>query len=170
MNLADLLNQHDIAAVRIELVKCCASSRWVDGMLAARPFADDNTVLQTAANCWWQLDQSDWLEAFAAHPKIGDVDSLRAKFANTRQWAGGEQAGVAGASEDVLQRLAELNDAYEKKFGYIFIVFATGKSADEMLAILESRLPNNAETELKIAAGEQLKITELRLRKLARAS
>jgi allantoinase len=168
--LAKLVNDHDYAGARSDLLKCCASSRWVETMLAARPFADDAVLLEAAAKYWWGLDRDDWLEAFAAHPKIGDVDSLRAKFANTRQWAGGEQAGVAGASEDILQRLAKLNDEYEKKFGYIFIVCATGKSADEMLAILESRLPNDADAELKVAAAEQLQIAELRLRKLANVS
>jgi allantoinase len=164
--LAKLISDGDCDATRSNLLKCCASSRWVGVILAARPFADDAALLEAAARYWWELDRDDWLEAFAAHPKIGDIDSLRAKFANTRQWAGGEQAGVAEASEVVLQRLAKLNDEYEKKFGYIFIVCATGRSADEMLAILESRLPNDADTEIKIAAGEQLKITELRLQKL----
>lgn len=167
MNLSVYLNHAADNDVRSELTKCCAASRWVEAMLGARPFADDAAVLQGAADCWWRLERADWLEAFAAHPKIGDVDSLRAKFANTRQWAGGEQAGVAGAAETVLQRLAQLNADYERKFGYIFIVCATGKSADEMLAILESRLPNDTEAELNIAAAEQLKITELRLKKLA---
>jgi allantoinase len=167
MRLAMCINDGDYNRARNELLKCCASTRWVEVMLAARPFADDSAILQAAGKYWWGLDRDDWLEAFAAHPKIGDVNSLRAKFANTRQWAGNEQSGVAAASEATLQRLAKLNDEYLAKFGYIFIIYATGKSADEMLAILESRLPNDAEAELKIAAGEQLKITELRLRKLA---
>jgi allantoinase len=165
--LARYVNEGDYDSTRNDLLKCCASTRWVEVMLAARPFVDDAGLLQAAGKYWWGLDQSDWLEAFAGHPKIGDVDSLRAKFANTRQWAGSEQAGVAEASEATLQRLSKLNDEYQTKFGYIFIVCATGKSADEMLALLESRLPNDAETELKTAAGEQLKITELRLKKLA---
>ena len=94
------------------------------------------------------------------------MKSLRAKFGNTRGWASGEQAGVAGAADTTLQRLAQLNREYEAKFGYIFIVCATGKTADEMLAILESRLPNDLQTELHLAAAEQLKITQLRLQKL----
>jgi OHCU decarboxylase len=107
------------------------------------------------------------LAAFAAHPRIGDVDSLRTKFAHTKTWASGEQAGVDAASEDTLIRLADGNDAYFDRFGYIFIVCATGKSADQMLALLEARLPNDAVTELPIAAAEQRKITQLRLQKLA---
>lgn len=166
MSLAAQLNQADESELSSTLTKCCAARAWVTAMCTARPFANDDSVLQTAAESWWQLGHGDWREAFAAHPQIGDLASLRAKFADTRAWAGGEQAGVAGASDATLVRLAELNREYLARFGYIFIVFATGKSADEMLAILESRLPNSLDAELPIAAGEQLKITQLRLRKL----
>jgi OHCU decarboxylase len=166
MAIAEYMNGLSGDSLRAALDKCCASRRWADQMIAAQPFANDPLVLEVAAGSWWNLNRRDWLEAFAAHPKIGDVDSLRAKFANTRAWAGGEQAGVAAASEATLHRLAQLNHEYEARFGYIFIVCATGKTADEMLAILESRLPNDPQTELRIAAGEQLKITELRLKKL----
>ncbi len=167
MSLNEYFNSTDNDLIHEALVKCCASLQWCKAMIAARPFTDDSAVLQTAARCWWELGRDDWLEAFAAHPKIGNVDSLKAKFANTRQWAGDEQAGVAVASEAVLRQLAKLNDEYEAKFGYIFIVCATDKSAEEMLAILESRLPNEATTELRIAATEQLKIMLLRLRKIS---
>ncbi len=161
------LNNLGEAELRAALTKCCACKRWVDRMVVERPFtSNDRLLLHDAAEFWWNLDREDWLQAFAAHPKIGDVDSLRAKFANTKQWAGGEQAGVADASQATLEKLAQRNREYEARFGYIFIVCATGKSADEMLAILESRLPNDPQTELRIVAGEQLKITELRLRKL----
>jgi 2-oxo-4-hydroxy-4-carboxy-5-ureidoimidazoline decarboxylase len=166
MAIAEYLNKLAGNSLRAALFKCCASRRWTDQMIAAQPFASDLLVLKAAAGNWWKLDREDWAEAFAAHPKIGDVDSLRAKFADTRAWAGGEQAGVTAASEATLHKLAELNREYENRFGYIFIVCATGKTADEMLAILESRLPNDPQTELRIAAGEQLKITELRLKKL----
>ena len=133
-----------------------------------RPFADDAAVVQTGSSMRGNaFNQPTGWKRFCAHPKIGDVDSLRAKFANTRDWASNEQAGVTEASDSVLQRLSELNREYEAKFGYIFIVCATGKSADEMLAILESRLPNDPTTELRTAAQEQLKITLLRLQKLA---
>ncbi len=166
MSLALHLNQLDETALRTTLSRCCAARAWVGAMFAARPFADDNSVYSTAESTWWRLGRDDWLEAFAAHPQIGDIDSLRAKFADTRAWAGREQAGVAGAGESTLRRLAEANREYLARFGYIFIVCATGKSADEMLAILEQRLANSPETELPIAAAEQLKITQLRLRKL----
>ncbi|HEY2759307.1 MAG TPA: 2-oxo-4-hydroxy-4-carboxy-5-ureidoimidazoline decarboxylase [Pirellulales bacterium] len=161
------LNDLDEGALQTALMKCCAAKFWVEAMIAKRPFSSDQALVNFASAAWWKLDRADWLEAFSAHPKIGDVDSLRAKFGNTRGWASGEQAGVAVASEATLQRLAELNRRYEERFGYIFIVCATGKTADEMLAILESRLTNDPESELKVAASEQLKITLLRLQKLA---
>jgi len=156
----------DYDSLHAALIKCCASKRWVSAMAAGRPFESDRQLLETAANAWNDLDHDDWLEAFAAHPKIGDIESLRQKYANTRDWAGNEQAGVAGAGETVLRRLSQLNCEYEAKFGYIFIVCATGKSAAEMLAILESRLPNEPAEEILHAAAEQLKITLLRLNKL----
>ena len=135
-------------------------------MAAARPFASDEQLLAAAGEIWNRLAPEDCLEAFAAHPRIGDVGALQAKFAATRAWASAEQAGVAAASQDVLQRLLALNREYEWRFGYIFIVCATGKTANEMLAILESRLPNEPLAELRVAAAEQLKITQIRLRKL----
>ncbi len=130
------------------------------------PFQTKEEVFAAAEEVWFKLLPNDWLEAFAHHPKIGDVESLRAKFASTRQWAEGEQAGVSEASEAVLQALAEGNTEYENKFGYIFIVCATGKTAEEMLAILQSRLLNDHAAELQISAIEQSKITKIRLEKL----
>jgi 2-oxo-4-hydroxy-4-carboxy-5-ureidoimidazoline decarboxylase len=166
MSLASYLNQLDEIALKEALTRCCAARAWVEAMSGARPFADDEAVLRTCQLAWWDLERDDWREAFAAHPQIGDIDSLRAKYADTRQWAGGEQSGVAGAAEETLVRLAKLNREYLARFGYIFIVCATGKSAEEMLAILQQRLPNSPDAELQIAASEQLKITQLRLRKL----
>lgn len=167
VSLAQRLNQLDDDSLKAGLTQCCAAQGWVQAMIDARPYADDAAVVQQAAEVWDSLQPADWLEAFLAHPKIGDVESLRAKFANTREWASNEQAGVNEASAAVLQRLSEMNREYEAKFGYIFIVCATGKSAAEMVAILESRLPNDSATELRTAAQEQLKITLLRLQKLA---
>ncbi len=111
--------------------------------------------------------RADWLQAFASHPRIGDRDALRAKFAATGAWTAHEQSGVDGAPEDLLGELAEENCRYEARFGYIFIVCATGKTAGEMLALLKERLTNDAGLELKIAAGEQAKITRIRLEKFA---
>jgi 2-oxo-4-hydroxy-4-carboxy-5-ureidoimidazoline decarboxylase len=151
---------------RAALLRCCGSRRWADGMSARRPFASVDDAFRTAQGIWSGLDRVDWLEAFAAHPRIGNLESLRKRFATTAFWARGEQAGIAGADEEVIRALAEGNREYESKFGYIFIVCATGKSAAEMLAILHGRLGNDAETELEIAAAEHLKITRLRLEKL----
>lgn len=122
-------------------------------------------MLRDAEAIWWDLDESDWLQAFAAHPKIGDVESIRRKYAAQATWSLQEQTGVHGASEAVLQGLAAGNAAYEAKFGFIFLVCATGKSAAELLAILTARLPADRASELRVAASEQAKITALRLRK-----
>lgn len=150
-----------------ELKKCCGSGKWVAEMLSRRPFTSVQEVYTQAARIWYEsCGPEDWQEAFTHHPRIGDLKSLAAKFANTQDWASGEQSGVSAASLPTLEALAAGNDAYEKKFGYIFIVCATGKSADEMLQLLETRLRNDPDTELRIAMGEQSKITAIRLHKL----
>lgn len=145
---------------------CCAAERWVEGMVAGRPYADAGALFARCRSLWPQLTEQDWLDAFEAHPQIGDIDSLRAKYANTRAMASGEQAGATGAPEAVLQRLKAGNDAYLDRFGFIFIVCASGKSAAEMLAMLEARLTNTRAEEIANAAREQARITELRLEKL----
>ena len=160
------LNDLPAAEARAELLRCCGSSRWVKAMLARRPIADAATLFAAADEVWWSLEPAEWREAFAHHPRIGDRDSLRARFATTAQWAAGEQAGVDEAAEELLASLAEANQAYEERFGYIFIVCATGKSAEEMLALLLARLPHPPQEEIRIAAGEQARITRLRLEKL----
>ncbi len=149
-----------------ELTKCCGSSAWVQRMLPFIPADDMVELLEDAEEQWWKCSEDDWKEAFAHHPKIGDTDSLKKKFADTAQWAAGEQAGVNTAMEETIRALAEGNKKYEEKFGYIFIICATGKSAEEMLAQLNQRLQNNPEVEIEIAADEQNKITQLRLEKL----
>lgn len=167
MSIAATLNAFDATAAHDALQKCCASPAWIEQMLARRPFVDDAAVESSATSIWNKLNREEWLAAFAAHPKIGDPASLRAKYANTSHWANNEQAGVAAATEQTLQELAEYNQRYEQQFGYIFIVCATGKSAAEMLALLQGRIGNDPTTELHTAAAEQLKITLLRLKKLA---
>jgi 2-oxo-4-hydroxy-4-carboxy-5-ureidoimidazoline decarboxylase len=152
-----------------ELTKCCGSETWVQKMLDARPFSSLDDLYAKAHECWADCSESDGLEAFAHHPKIGSVEELSKKFASTANWAEGEQKSVKEASKAVLKALAEGNEAYENKFGYIFIVCATGKSAEEMLALLQQRLPNIPEIEIGIAMAEQMKITILRLEKLMSA-
>ncbi|HEX3314535.1 MAG TPA: 2-oxo-4-hydroxy-4-carboxy-5-ureidoimidazoline decarboxylase [Gemmataceae bacterium] len=161
------LNVLSVSAARAEFLKCCGSRRWADGMIARRPFADTASLAAAADDIWSAATRDDCLEAFAAHLKIGsDVESLRTKFAHTARWSSQEQAGISSADETTIRRLAELNRVYDERFGCIFIVCATGKSASEMLAILESRLGNNPVEELRIAAEEQRKIMHLRLAKL----
>lgn len=145
---------------------CCGSSVWAETMADKRPFTSRNQILIHADEAFGKLTKKDWLEAFSHHPKIGDIESLREKFASTRSWTQGEQQGAREASDEILKELAEGNEKYLKKFGYIFIVCATGKSAEEMLEILNSRLGNSPSEELTIAAKEQMKITEIRLEKL----
>ena len=148
------------------LLQCCGSSAWVNKMLTVFPVEDLVELLEAAEKKWDECNEEDWKEAFDHHPKIGDINSLKEKYANTAQWASAEQSGINAASENVMEELAKANEDYEKKFGNIFIVCATGKSAEQMLGMLKERLNNNNEEEIKIAAAEQLSIIKLRLEKL----
>ena len=161
-----LLNESGEERIKNELKNCCGAQKWVTDMASRFPFSDSKMLYEKAEEVWKNCSEKDWLEAFEHHPKIGDLKSLEKKFASTKEWAGGEQAGVNTASRKIIEQLAEKNADYERKFGYIFIVCATGKSAVEMLQILNSRLPNKPEDEIKIAAAEQAKITKIRLQKL----
>lgn len=169
MNLAQL-NILQAEAARINFERCCGARAWAEAMLRARPFADRAALHAAADRAASTLARADWLEAFSHHPRIGDVAALRERFAATAAWAGAEQGGAVGAPDAVLEALAQGNRAYEARFGYVFIVCATGKRAGEMLAILESRLPNDPDLELEVAAVEQMKITRLRLDKLLEES
>jgi len=144
---------------------CCGATRWVDRMLARRPFGSHDAVLQAAREEWFALSPLDWKEAFSHHPKLGDRHALRTGFAATRTLALAEQAGVASAPGDVLDALADGNRRYEQKFGYVFIACASGQQAEALLAALHVRLENDPATELLLAAEEQAKITALRLRR-----
>lgn len=158
-----VLNALHPKEARRELMRCCGSIRWAERVEAGRPYGDKAALLAAAEKHWWALEPQDWLEAFSHHPRIGakKVEAV---------WAKKEQEGVKTASQQVLQTLVERNHAYERRFGHIFLVCATGKTADEMLAILDSRMPNDPDRELRIAAGEQAKITALRLNKLLEAA
>ena len=130
-------------------------------MMSHFPFASEKQLVDLSAKIWYdECTETDWKESFTHHPKIGDVKSLTEKF------AGLEQAGVAAATQETIEALAKANTDYENKNGFIFIVCATGKSATEMLALLNDRLRNTAEEELQIAMGEQQKISIIRFRKL----
>jgi 2-oxo-4-hydroxy-4-carboxy-5-ureidoimidazoline decarboxylase len=153
---------------REALSRCCGSTRWVEAMMSRRPFGSASALRDAARAVWDALDAADYLEAFSHHPEIGaDPAALRARFAVAADLSSAEQSGVAGADDVTLRRLSDANRAYRARFGYIFIVCATGKSAAEMLALLRGRLSNDPATELRVAAGEQAKITELRLEKIA---
>jgi 2-oxo-4-hydroxy-4-carboxy-5-ureidoimidazoline decarboxylase len=152
--------------LREELFKCCGSSRWVDKMMAFVPAEDLVELLEDAEEQWGECNESDWKEAFAHHPKIGDIDSLKRKFALTANWATEEQKGIGDANEATIKALAKGNSEYEEKFGYIFIICATGKTAGEMLKVLLDRLKNDPAEEIRIAADEQNKITKLRIEKM----
>jgi OHCU decarboxylase len=154
-----------------ELLACCGAPRWAREMEARRPFGDSTELLAAAEDIWRSLDRNDWLEAFASHPQIGkrkaekQIDSAAGKRLSN-SWSAEEQSGVQQDSAEVAAKLAEGNRAYRQRFGYIYIVCATGKTAPEMLAILERRLQNDASAELLIAAEEQRRIVLLRLEKL----
>ena len=157
------LNGLPLDAAREALMRCCGCSAWVEAMVARRPFANLDRLLDIAHTLWMRLGADAWRDAFAHHPRIGDLESLQRRFADTASLAAREQSGVAAASRETLEALAEGNRAYEERFGYIFIVFASGRSADEMLSILRRRLGNDPANELENAAAEHWKITRLRL-------
>ena len=165
MTLQEINNQ-SFEATYIEFHRCCGVKKWVSQMADRRPFHSRDDLMKTADTIWQSLETSAWKDAFGHHPRIGNLEALKEKFASTATWAEGEQSGIQTASDEILGKLAAGNKEYEEKFGYIFIVCATGKSADEMLSLLEQRLQNNPEHELTIAAEEQRKITRIRLEKL----
>ncbi len=162
----DSLNAMGRGAARGALERCCGATRWIEAMLEARPYADRAALMAAAERAFAALRRSDWLEAFGQHPRIGEAAGLGARFPLTAAWAGEEQRGALAADEAALRELADGNRAYEERFGYIFIVCATGRSAAEMLALLRGRLGNAPDFELAVAAGEQKKITQLRLERL----
>ncbi len=148
-----------------QLYDFCASSNWAEQIASKRPYADIDQLIQQADLTWSMMQSSDYLEAFAGHPKIGDISTLDKKYATTAETASNEQSAVADASQSVIESLAELNQCYDEKFGFIFIVFASGKSASDMLSLLKQRIDNDRDTEIINAAEEQRKIMHLRLSK-----
>ena len=145
---------------------CCGASRWVAAMVAHRPFGSPGTLLAAADDAWWSLGPDDWREAFAHHPRIGEWRAEVAQDERAASWSASEQAGARDATRTVHDALAEANREYEARFGHIYIVCATGKTADQMLAMARARLRSSPDEELRVAAGEQAKITRLRLEKM----
>ncbi|MBS0187789.1 MAG: 2-oxo-4-hydroxy-4-carboxy-5-ureidoimidazoline decarboxylase [Planctomycetes bacterium] len=148
------------------LLTVCGSRRWIERMLERRPFADSAALFGAADEVWFGLERADWLEAFSHHPRIGERNLAQAKFAQTAAQSSREQSGMAAASEAVRTEFARGNEDYEKRFGHVFLICATGKTADEMLANLRERIGNEPAKELQNAAMQQSQIVRIRLRKL----
>ena len=148
------------------LLACCGSYAWAQRMAASRPFASEEALFAAADAVWWALEVEDWLQAFRGHPRIGERKAEAGQTSREQGWSRGEQAGMDAAEDATRRAIAEGNRAYEERFGHIYLVSAAGKSADELLSILTARLENEPAEELRVAAGEQAKITRLRLRKL----
>lgn len=148
------------------LRQCCGCETWIQRMVIGRPYESLDALLKAAEVNWERLDESDYLQAFEGHPVIGNIQSLPAKYADTKFLATGEQSMVTAAHHETLEKLAEANAEYRDRFGFVFIVCAMGKSAEEILTLLQARLRNTKEEELRHAAREQCKITRHRLEKL----
>ena len=148
------------------LAECCGSTRWVRAMVERRPFRRREALLSAAAEVWRSLAPADWKEAFAHHPRIGERTGALPQGVQGRVWSASEQAGVDSAGDQTRRALAEANRAYEARFGYTYIVCATGRTAEEMLALARKRLANDPTSELRVAAGEQEEIARLRLQAL----
>jgi 5-hydroxyisourate hydrolase/2-oxo-4-hydroxy-4-carboxy-5-ureidoimidazoline decarboxylase len=160
-------NQQNKDKAKELLTQVCGSSKWVNLLSDQMPFLSASALVNAASEAWYdQCDETDWREAFTHHPRIGDLGQLEKKFASTKELAGKEQAGVSANGPEVLNKLLEANDAYEKKFGFIFIVHATGKTGSEMLNLLRDRMGNKPADEIHIAMGEQQKISVTRFKKL----
>ncbi|HVF44829.1 MAG TPA: 2-oxo-4-hydroxy-4-carboxy-5-ureidoimidazoline decarboxylase [Pyrinomonadaceae bacterium] len=153
-----------------ELLKCCGSTRWAREVAALKPFWDVTQAVIIGHRVWTELREEDWLEAFRAHPKIGETKAKAAVTEQERRWSEGEQARARDASDETRDALAEANREYEERFGFIFIICASGRTAEEILAALRARARNDRDAELRAAAAEQWNITELRLRKFLDAA
>ena len=160
------INQAESAEAESMFRDCCGSAEWANRMVASRPFGSQSVLIETAADIWNELETTDWLEAFSAHPKIGEKRTAQVQQPRSAAWSVGEQAGMDVADESIRQELDDANNSYYDKFGFIFIVCATGKDAADMLQLCRNRLGNDRETEIVNAAREQQRITQIRLRKL----
>ncbi|HJZ65942.1 MAG TPA: 2-oxo-4-hydroxy-4-carboxy-5-ureidoimidazoline decarboxylase [Candidatus Acidoferrum sp.] len=158
-------NELDSSEAAKGILPCCGAKAWAEGLAGKRPFEDEAAVLITSDEIWRGLGTSDWLEAFESHPKIGESRAAAPTGGDSAAWSQQEQKSVVAAQDELKAELAKGNREYEEKFGFIFIVYATGKSAPEILEILKRRLQNDKEKELKEAVEEQRQITQLRLKK-----
>ena len=161
-------NTLDAEAAADEVLPCCGSRAWARSLAAKRPFADEASLLEAAGDIWLALGENDWHDAFASHPRIGEQHAASAT-AQSLHWSSQEQS-TASSDEAAKCTLAEANRHYERRFGRIFIVCATGKTSSEILSILESRMKNDDVTEVRVAAEQQRQITQLRLRRWLEAN
>jgi 2-oxo-4-hydroxy-4-carboxy-5-ureidoimidazoline decarboxylase len=157
-------NALDAEAAAREVLPCCGSRAWAAGLAALRPFADAAQLFAASDRVWAALPEPDWCEAFDSHPRIGQQHA-RAATAESLSWSSAEQRTAMSGEEAIKLALAEGNRQYEERFGRIFIVCASGRSAAEILAILNARMHNTAADELLEAAEQQRQITQLRLRR-----
>lgn len=148
-----------------QVLPCCGALAWARELAARRPLPDENSLLTASDEIWNSLGEQDWVEAFSKHPRIGERNAPAVASAQSASWSEQEQQNVALAKEAVQQALADANREYEQRFGRVFIVCATGKGASEILDILRRRMQNDDASELREAAEEQRKITNLRLKK-----
>jgi OHCU decarboxylase len=148
------------------LQQCCSSRWWAEELADRRPFADVAAVLAAADDVWNECGPDAWREAFAGHPRIGESKAASETSATQQKWSEGEQSVAARADAEIRAKLADAQQEYEARFGHIFLICATGRTAAEILAELHERMSNDPETELRVAAREQGRITKLRLEKL----
>ncbi|GMR12190.1 MAG: 2-oxo-4-hydroxy-4-carboxy-5-ureidoimidazoline decarboxylase [Gemmatimonadota bacterium] len=165
-SVAQMLNALPETDAREALARCCGSCRWVEAMVAARPYHSDRALLEIAERAWWDLEPDDWLEAFSHHPRICEQISEEAASTTERRWSTAEQSGMGQADQEVHDAMVAGNLDYETRFGHVFLICATGRSGYEMLMALLTRLDNDPTDELRVAAAEQAKITRIRLEKL----
>lgn len=151
------------AGATFQLLHCCAARRWAEAVVALRPYRSESALFTTADKVWATMQESDWMEAFHAHPRIGEK-KVEAS-GRSQSWSRQEQSSVDHAADALKQSMAAANARYEELFGFTYIVCATGKTLPEMLAILETRLAHDRVTELREAAEQQRQITNIRLRK-----
>ena len=165
MNAAlEAWNQADETAAFDEMIACCGASRWASAMVALRPISSVLELSEAADRVWGTMTEPDWIQAFACHPRIGEGKAAHA-VAKSAAWSRQEQSTAAGSAEEVMAEIAAGNSLYEERYGFTYIVCATGKSAEELLAILKRRLASNREAELREAAEQQRQITQIRLGK-----
>jgi len=166
--MSDVLARWNFLPIRAavdEILPCCGSRAWADGMVGRRPLPDEAALLGASDETWRSLAESDWREAFRSHPRIGESQAPKAAFERSVAWSAQEQQNVASADDSIKMALAEGNREYERRFSRIFIVCATGKSPAEILKILQRRMKNEEHTELQEASDEQRQITQIRLKK-----